>query len=436
MRATGRPGSRTALAILCATTLGASACSTDDLLRVEAPEIIEPGSVVGATGAQALRAGIVARLASITIGGEGLWFFGGLLTDEWRGSDTFVQRNTTDQRTITEENSFLSGQYRAINRVRVESRPVIDALRAANQPTSQVGELFAFAAYAVTLAGEHYCNGLTFGNIVDNEPENGSPISVDEAFAQAVALSDSGLANAGGSAQTTSLNAVVKGRALLNRGQYAAAAAAVAAVPSSFRYLVFRSANTGDNQIWALNQSSRRYTLSDREGVNGLNFVSANDPRVRGGPQGAPRAFDNITPFRALFNYGRFDPAPIATGVEARLIQAEAALQAKDVAAWLAMLNRARAEGGVAGLAPLTDPGTQTAREDLMFRERAFWMFGTGHRLGDMRRLVRQYKRDAESVFPTGPYLKGGDYGSMVVIPLPIEERNNPNFQGCTDLKA
>jgi len=35
------------------------------------------------------------------------------------------------------------------------------------------------------------------------------------------------------------------------------------------------------------------------------------------------------------------------------------------------------------------DPGTQVGREDLLFRERAFWLFATGHRLGDLRRLAR-----------------------------------------------
>ncbi len=61
-------------------------------------------------------------------------------------------------------------------------------------------------------------------------------------------------------------------------------------------------------------------------------------------------------------------------------------------------------------------------------------MFGTGHRFGDLRRLVRQSWRPQAQVFPTGAYLKGGTYGTAVVFPLPIEERNNPNYKGCTDL--
>ena len=35
-------------------------------------------------------------------------------------------------------------------------------------------------------------------------------------------------------------------------------------------------------------------------------------------------------------------------------------------------------------------------------------VLGMAHRLGDLRRLVKDYKRGAETVYPTGPYFKGG----------------------------
>lgn len=57
----------------------------------------------------------------------------------------------------------------------------------------------------------------------------------------------------------------------------------------------------------------------------------------------------------------------------------------------------------------MVDPGDAYGRENLTFCERAFWMFGTGHRLGDLRRLIRQYGRTAETIFPTGAYPKGGN---------------------------
>ncbi len=89
-----------------------------------------------------------------------------------------------------------------------------------------------------------------------------------------------------------------------------------------------------------------------------------------------------------------------------------------------------------AGLAPLTDPGTAEGRASLLFREKAFWQFGRGYRLGDMRRMVRQYDRDQGTVFPSGNYFKGGPYGSDVNFPGTQAERSNPNYKGCLDRDA
>ena len=75
---------------------------------------------------------------------------------------------------------------------------------------------------------------------------------------------------------------------------------------------------------------------------------------------------------------------------------------------------------------------------NLLFAERARWLWLTAHRLGDLRRLVRPvanggYGRADAAVWPTGPYFKGGTYGTDENIPLPITEQNNPNFRGCLD---
>jgi hypothetical protein len=181
-------------------------------------------------------------------------------------------------------------------------------------------------------------------------------------------------------------------------------------------------------------------SVSDGEGGNGLNYASANDPRVPVTQDFGPVSrFDGKTPMYQFPLYQSFgSPIVNASGIEARLIQAEAALQAGDFTGWLGRLNEARATNPA--LAPLTDPGSATAREDLMFRERAFWMFSTGHRLGDMRRLARPpYSRPVTSVFPTGPYHKDnltrGDQGSIII---PQTEQNNPNYQAsaCNPLSA
>ena len=67
-------------------------------------------------------------------------------------------------------------------------------------------------------------------------------------------------------------------------------------------------------------------------------------------------------------------------------------------------------------------------------------MWGTAHRLNDLRRLERAvgvrggYGRPDASVFPTGSYFKNGlIYGTDVNFPIPLDEQNNPNFQQCLD---
>ena len=82
-------------------------------------------------------------------------------------------------------------------------------------------------------------------------------------------------------------------------------------------------------------------------------------------------------------------------------------------------------------------PTTQNDAVDQLYKERAYWMWLTGHRLGDLRRLVRIYKRDSEAVFPTGALTSplDGSYGTSTTITVPFSERNNSNFKGCLDGK-
>jgi hypothetical protein len=163
--------------------------------------------------------------------------------------------------------------------------------------------------------------------------------------------------------------------------------------------------------------------------------------------------FDGGAMFEALKYPARNTPVILADGVEAELIKAEAQLRNGD-AAFLTTLNALRANTAVLAargytgtLAPLTDPGTAAGRQDLLFRERAYWLFLTAHRLGDLRRLVRQYNRGAETVFPTGAYSSNGRtsiYGTDTSFPIPVEELNNPevpqdgpvNLKGCISRDA
>ena len=151
---------------------------------------------------------------------------------------------------------------------------------------------------------------------------------------------------------------VMRARVLVDQGQFANAAALVpvSAVPTNFQYLLTFDQATGDNQLWSLNISQGRYTVGDSvdaTGVmkNALPFASAGDPRVRGGEheEGGRSTARLGCSARAVFAQ-RTDPVPLVSGIDARLIEAEAKLNANDFAGMMTILNalrtaRARSSG-------------------------------------------------------------------------------------------
>jgi hypothetical protein len=237
----------------------------------------------------------------------------------------------------------------------------------------------------------------------------------------------------------------------MNLGQYANAAALVTGVPTTFNYFIEHSGSTGrqNNPFFSL-QGNGRWSLSHREGGNatGLPFRGADPDDNAGQDPRIPWVEDpagGFDPAFRLFVQKKYpdigSDVPLASGIEARLIEAEAALASGGN--WLAILNALRDSVGILMsaqiddystwvpapvLTPLADPGTAAARVDLLFSERAFWLWGTGQRLADLRRLINQYTRTADLVFPSGAYHKGGTYGTDVVFPIDFDEVNNSLF--------
>ncbi|MGE0443232.1 MAG: hypothetical protein AB7L66_05730 [Gemmatimonadales bacterium] len=414
-------------------------CSKDDLLRPDTPDVITPDNLDTPEGQAALYTGAVSDLVVATTGATGLAIFSGLFTDELMHASTPPAVREWDLRAVLSTNSVATaaqagvnpgGPYLGLQRARTALEGAARRLPA-NDP--RTGELWALSGMSYIFLGELWCSGTPVSER-DPDAELGSPMSTSELFDRAIDRLNSAASNAGGDARVTNLTAVLRGRALLNLGQFAQAATAVAAVPTGFNYQFIHAAPPArqSNQI-QLNTASDIYSVSDLEGTNGLNFASAADPRVPVTATGASRN-DGVTPMVVAKKYPSIDsPVDMVTGIEARVIEAEAALQANNTALWLAKLNEARAT--VSSLAPLTDPGTQTARVDLTFRERAFWFYLTAHRLGDLRRLVRQYSRTKESVYPTGGYHKQGlTRGTQAAFIVPQPEENNPNYSAsdCT----
>jgi starch-binding outer membrane protein, SusD/RagB family len=437
VRVTRRTIGRVAPLVLAASLAG---CSTDGLLSADRPDQIDPAELSSnLQGAGALHAGAIGDFTVALSGGNGggaglgQIVASGYLSDEFMFGGTPPELREMDARAVRESNGAWLQTYIDLHRARESAERALTAFKAVAPSDGRVSELLALQSALITIQGENYCSGAPLST---TQPTltYGQPLSTAATFALAVTKADAAIAGAGSNTAARNLAAIIKARALVNAGQYAAAATAVASVPTSFEFRVSHGLATARQQsfIWTYAYNTQGLLVASREGTNGLDFATAQDPRVPVDGDGRPSNFDNVTPryFPRTYNTQNHSVL-VAGGVEARLIEAEAALQTGSVAGWLSKLADARARFNM--VAP-TDPGTADARVDLMFRERAFSLFGSSHRVGDLRRLSRQYGRGRETVWPTGAYHKDNlNRGTDVNIIVPISEKNNPNFTGCTD---
>jgi hypothetical protein len=432
-------------------------CSVkDELLAPQQPGVISPGDVQSPTGAEGLYVGAVGNFKNALLGGssntETIWQFAGLMTDEFKSADTFSQRNDADQRATQTNDAQLSPIYTSLQQARGYSRTALQFLRQFEPTTSNThqAEMLFTIAFAEMQLGEDFCNGIALGETVNGVWNYTAPLATKDVFLAALARVDSGLALAtatdAATVQVKNALLVTKGRLQVDLGQFPAAAATVATVPVGFQYAGTYSQTTNDNGWWIMTTSSKRYTVGDSVDAagridNAIPFVSAKDPRVPTTANG--KGFDTTTPFVGQSIWGRDDPIAIVDGLDGQLIQAEAKLNASDIAGMTAILNALRATPPTQGifkpsgtLAPLATPATQSAAVSLFFREKAFWTFGRGQRLGDLRRLVRQYNRSQDQAYPNGAFFKNGSYGTRVAFPVPDRDKANPQFSGCIDTNA
>jgi hypothetical protein len=416
------------------------------LLDTDQPNIVEPGDVETPAGAEARRVGAISDFAFAqdgdgTLFEDGHILLSGLMADEFVLSTTPPTEQEIDQRRIFEGNSTLYDVFFNLHRARAAAEAAAAALeQLAIDPTAEPGipEMLSLAGYTYIFFGESFCSGVPYSKLDGDTIVYGAPMTTQQTLETALARFDAALAHPGLAADDgsiTSLAAVGRGRALLDLGRYSEAAAAVVDVPTDFQYVTEHAESPLRLQNAVYSYSvGWLWSVSDEEGGAGLPYRTAEDPRVPFQDEESP-GLDNSTPQFTLLKYPDASASVVvADGIEARLIEAEALLQANNRSGMTAILNDLR---DLQGLDNLSTPGNQDAAIDQLFSERAFWMFATGHRLGDMRRLVRPaplgYGRPVETVFPSGGYLKGGSYGEDVNLPIPVEEENNPNGVGCLD---
>jgi hypothetical protein len=438
-----------------AAALTVASCSSS-ILDVDTPDVLSATALGGSLGATTLRNG---SLQDFIVGfsgtQDGFVVSTGNMADEIQTSDTFADRYFTDMRKQTEVlGGATNTMYNNLHLARAGMTSAIVAWQAAKKPTvptviaatnDSLSEMYAIRGMSENLFAEAYCSGVPFSKVNgDGSFDYGDPLTTAQMLSTASSSLDSATTLATG-ASFKNLAAVVKARILVNQKNYTQAATIVSAVPTNFKYQLFHSAATGRQQNGIFNgtfQAGSRYTVGTSEGTNGLNYLTTPaDPRVpwlastRVGFDGTSR---NLPQENKYPTQG--SAVTLADGVEARLIEAEAKLNTTaggsqaDRDAMFTILNTLRSNGLSTAITPLpASPTTQDAAVDMLFKERAFWLWLTGHRFGDMRRLIRQYGRAANTVFPIGNVvLRPGDtYGTDVTFIVPFPEKNNPKFNGC-----
>ena len=475
-----------------------TACDTDKLVDVEDPASLPPDRLDTEEAVPALINGALRQFVGGYSGfglDDSFVSSSGVISDELYWGDTFTTRIAADQRNLqpTVLGNISDPSFNRLHQARINARRAYAAIEKFTQNATHKSLMRTIEGYTYVTLSEGWCGYVPFSIVPDTgfvdakSITPGDPINTRAMNDTAVVRFNEALALS----STNHLAAIGKARALLNNGRHADAAAAVANVPTTYQYLLEHSANLGsqNNPMFSL-MSNGRYGVSNLEGgvtatgaairpdaasppttatgAEGLPFRALRDPRV----PWTGRAARNNACFSSLAtcwlnnNYSSFNSnVPLATGIEARLIEAEAALQAGDVTGMMTRLNELRsrvaellrslyddqrqtfpAPPAAPTLEPLTDPATPTmsaqeqfnARRDLLFRERALWLFNTGHRQGDLRRLIRTYGVPSNQAFPSGPYFRGGTYGNDVAYPVPFNEQNNRKFEAsqCVTTQA
>ncbi|MGH7616886.1 MAG: hypothetical protein ACREPM_06625 [Gemmatimonadaceae bacterium] len=449
----------TALTLVGASLIVAACNVKQELLAPQNPGLVDPSAVGNAAAAYALKVGAIGRTSFVVdCGGnsECLWEEIGNLTDEYHNSDFQNTRQDIDQRQMGDDNP--SNPYTSVTQQRGFIRDAIAAVaKYIPDSTADLAEMYMSLGFLEMSLAENYCNGIPLGHTVSGVFTYTAGLPDAEVLDSASVHLDSALAiNTKTSAQATFIHQaseILKARVLIDQGKFSSAPAVVADVPTNYAYYMATSQAKGTSLgLWSIVNSTARLSVSDSfEIVNGvptttknaLPFASAKDPRVPvtfGGNASPPVvAEDGSTPQYIESLYARFDPIAMASGIDARLIEAEAKLNAGDIAGMMSTLNTLRAAPPKianfqpAAMAPLPTPATQDAAITLFFREKAFWTFARGQRLNDDRRQMRQYKRTEDQVFPTGSYFKGGSYGHTIQLAVTNTELTNPLFKGCTD---
>lgn len=347
----------------------------------------------------------------------------GLAAGEFVDGTQTASRWDFDRRSVTANQAHYAtfgcaaiGVYTPLNTARYTNDQAVEMLegwtdvQVANR-NLLIARNAAFAGWSLVLLGEGFC-----ACVIDVGPS----LTPAQVFDSAEVRFDKAItaAQAAGDVTVERLARVGRARARLNGGDLAGAAADAALVPDGFVFNGTADANAGsrNNRIYA--QNNQGFSVTVAPAYRGLTVNGSPDPRVNV-TQVAGLTSDQLSQRWVQNKYTSLTAQwPIASWIEARLIQAEAG----GAGTGEAIINNLRARPGVA--LPALTPAEVTAWTATVAEERRRELFVQGTRWWDINRL------NLTQVPATGAaFAKGGFYGDQRCWPLPdVETLANPNF--------
>lgn len=280
--------------------------------------------------------------------------------------------------------------------------------------TALVAEAAAVAGYSLTFLGEGMCS-IALDHGPELMPDQVFTLA-EERFTRAIDA-----ASLAGDTRTLNMALVGRARARLNLGQPALAAEDAALVDEGFSYEFAYSGQDAstENKLYVLLERELMATIEPA--YRNMTVEGQPDPRVPVVDLGLTGPGTDI-PIWSTTKYAGLDsPVALARWEEARLIMAEAELEAGDPEAAAAIISDLRTR---ADLPAFTSSDPDEVRDQLIY-ERAAELFLEGQHMQDLERFGLTLVPAAGTPFP-----HGGVFGDQICFPLPeIEYLNNPNIE-------
>lgn len=270
----------------------------------------------------------------------------------------------------------------------------------------ETARVHIYAGFTALILADNFCAPTLLG---------GPPLTDAAVYARADTEFTQALAVATAAKATAQSQQALAGRARarLFRGDYAGAKADAVQVPDAFVFIAIYSQNSSrENNDIALNAvASIRKEASVYPTYYAPGSLYNTDPRtpfLNKGPTTVGN--DAIRQFVEQTKYPlRQSPAVIASGLQARLIEAEAELGLNNPARAIVLINGVRA---AAKLAPYAGAATNTAVFAQLLYERSAQMWLEGQRFVDLRRTNDPFLNDRAKCYPVSYE----------------ESQSNPNF--------